>query len=167
MVSMKVLSLRQDEFLTTPPPFPLLIILTSLICVSFCAPQDLSNPEPAKIIPIVRQQQEVNVDGTYEYSFETGNGIIGEEKGFLKDIGKEDEAQVAQGRSEYTSPEGIRIELNYIADENGFQPVGTHLPTPPPIPEAILKALKLIASQVSRPQKSYQNSKMEKNQLFE
>lgn len=29
----------------------------------------------------------------------------------------------------------------YTADQNGFVPVGDHLPTPPPVPEEILKAL--------------------------
>ncbi|CAH1104631.1 unnamed protein product [Psylliodes chrysocephalus] len=90
-------------------------------------------------------------------SFETGNGISQEEHGFLKNIGTPEEAQVVQGRSSYTSPEGIKIDLSYIADENGFQPVGEHLPTPPPIPEAILKALEFLSS--------LQRKEEERNQL--
>lgn len=70
-----------------------------------------------------------------------------EEKGFLKNAGNEkEEAQVAQGRFSYTSPEGEVIEINYIADELGFQPEGSHIPTPPPIPEAIQRALAYIAA---------------------
>jgi hypothetical protein len=80
-------------------------------------------------------------------SFETGNGIVAEENGFLKNAGNpETEAQVAQGSSSYTSPEGLQIKLAYLADENGFQPQGAHLPTPPPIPEAIQRALDYLAS---------------------
>ena len=45
------------------------------------------------------------------------------------------------GSFSYTSPEGVPITLNYVADENGFHAEGAHLPTPPPIPEAIAKAL--------------------------
>lgn len=45
---------------------------------------------------------------------------------------------------QYYAPEGELIQLKYIADEKGFQPEGEHLPTPPPIPEAIQKALEII-----------------------
>jgi len=80
-------------------------------------------------------------------SFETANGIIAEESGFLKNAGNpETEAQVAQGSSTYTSPDGQQIRLTYVADENGFQPQGAHLPTPPPIPAAIQRALDYLAT---------------------
>jgi hypothetical protein len=43
------------------------------------------------------------------------------------------------------SPEGTPITVTYTADENGFQAQGSHLPVAPPIPDAILKSLDLIA----------------------
>lgn len=45
-------------------------------------------------IPILRQEQEVNFDGSYKYSYETGNGITAEEEGYLKNPGSDAEAQV-------------------------------------------------------------------------
>lgn len=57
------------------------------------------------------------------------------------------EVIVVQGSNSYTSPEGIPINLAYAADdENGFQAQGDHLPTPPPIPPQIQKALDYLAS---------------------
>ncbi|CAD7003079.1 pupal cuticle protein Edg-78E [Ceratitis capitata] len=75
-------------------------------------------------------------DGSYNYQFETSNGISAQESG----VG----GYYATGSSQYYSPEGQLIQLTYTADENGFQPQGAHLPTPPPIPEAILKSLEYI-----------------------
>lgn len=78
----------------------------------------------------------VNDDGSYNYQFETTNGIAQHESG----IG----GQYASGQSAYYSPEGQLIQLTYVADANGFQPQGAHLPTPPPIPSQIARALEYI-----------------------
>lgn len=43
------------------------------------------------------------------------------------------------------SPEGEQVQLTYTADERGYLPQGSHLPTPPPTPDYILKALEFIA----------------------
>lgn len=56
------------------------------------------------------------------------------------------EALNVEGSFSYSSPEGDTISLTYIADENGFQPQGDHLPTPPPIPPEIQEALDNLAA---------------------
>ncbi|CAH2075283.1 unnamed protein product, partial [Iphiclides podalirius] len=82
----------------------------------------------------------------FPFSYESGNGITAEELGYVKNLGvPEQEAQTAQGQYKYTAPDGQVIQLQYIADENGFQPQGAHLPTPPPIPQDIQKALDYLA----------------------
>lgn len=81
------------------------------------------------------------------YSFETGDGIKREESGHLENAGNpEQEAQVVEGSFSYTADDGSVINLKYKADEGGFQPEGDHLPTPPPIPEAIARALQEIGN---------------------
>ncbi|XP_031640899.1 endocuticle structural glycoprotein SgAbd-4-like [Contarinia nasturtii] len=133
-----------------------IILATLLMGCAFAAPLQSIAPRQSRQsefqpttepIPILRQEQEVNFDGTYKWAYETGNGIKAEEQGFLKNAGVPDqEAQVAQGSYSYTAPDGQLISVTYIADENGFQPQGDHLPTPPPIPEAIRKALEYLAT---------------------
>ncbi|XP_017781194.1 PREDICTED: endocuticle structural glycoprotein SgAbd-8-like [Nicrophorus vespilloides] len=91
-------------------------------------------------IPILRQVTDINPDGSYNYAYETGNGIAAEEQGFLNG-----EGQVAQGQFQYPSPDGKTVRLVYLADEDGFRPQGDHLPTPPPIPPMIQKALDYLA----------------------
>lgn len=53
----------------------------------------------------------------------------------------EDVGTVARGRYSYTAPDGRLITVNWLADENGFQAVGNHLPTPPPMPPHVVKML--------------------------
>ncbi|XP_047514888.1 endocuticle structural glycoprotein SgAbd-2-like [Pieris napi] len=136
------------------------LVLSALVAIACGAPQFNYSPQQQyqpQIIPILRQTQELNPDGSYQWSYETGNGIAAQEQGYLKNAGiKDAEAQVAQGSFSYTSPEGVPISLNYIADENGFRAEGAHLPTPPPIPEAIARALQYIQSQPQQPQQIFQ-----------
>ncbi|XP_055701784.1 pupal cuticle protein 36a-like [Phlebotomus papatasi] len=129
----------------SPTNEKILSVALTLTCVTG-APQAPSQGATTEPIPILRQEQEVNFDGTYKYAYETGNGIAAEETGFLKNAGTEQEAQVAQGEYSYTAPDGTLIRVTYIADENGFQPQGDHIPTPPPIPPAIQRALEYLAS---------------------
>lgn len=98
-------------------------------------------------IPIISQTQEgPNPDGSYKWAFEAGNGIKANEEGHVKNAGSDNEAMEAQGAYSYKGDDGAEISLTYTADENGFQPVGAHLPTPPPIPEAIQRALEWNAA---------------------
>ncbi|KAL0892183.1 hypothetical protein ABMA27_015371 [Loxostege sticticalis] len=123
------------------------IVFLGLLAVAVAAPQ-----APTEPIPILRQESEVNPDGSYSYSFETGNGIAAEEKGALKNIGAEEPALEVQGQFQYPSDDGTNIQLTYTANENGFQPQGAHLPTAPPVPAAIQRALDYLATAPPQPE---------------
>ncbi|KAJ4449565.1 hypothetical protein ANN_00967 [Periplaneta americana] len=96
---------------------------------------------------------------TFLCSFETSDGVKVEQSGYIKPgtaprsglastgDGSDDGAgdiQVIQGSFSYTAPDGTPINLKYVADETGFHPEGSHLPTPPPIPEAIQRSLSVL-----------------------
>lgn len=114
------------------------------VLVALFATAAFAAPQSAEPIPIVSQDSQVNGDGSYSYNFETGNGIKAEEKGDLKKVGDVDALEV-HGQFEYPSENG-NIQLTYTADENGFQPQGAHLPTAPPVPEAIARSLAFLAT---------------------
>lgn len=98
-------------------------------------------------VPIVAYSADgPNADGSYVFTYETGNGIKVEEHGQLKQVNDTNSVVVVQGSFTYPNAEGSPVALTYVADENGFQPQGEHLPTPHPIPAAILKALEYIAA---------------------
>lgn len=98
-------------------------------------------------IPILRQSLDgPNPDGSYSYSYETANGIQAQEIGYVNYVGTQTEAravQQAQGSYTFTAPNGEVVQVNYVANENGFQPQGSHIPQTPP---AILKALEYNAA---------------------
>lgn len=42
--------------------------------------------------------------------------------------GSENEALAVRGQFKYTGADGVVYSVNYVADENGFQAEGAHLP---------------------------------------
>lgn len=62
------------------------------------------------------------------YSFETSDGIAQQESGQLTNPGSENESMAVRGSFSYTGPDGVVYTVTYIADENGFQPQGAHIP---------------------------------------
>ncbi|XP_062550571.1 pupal cuticle protein Edg-78E-like isoform X2 [Armigeres subalbatus] len=91
---------------------------------------------PDSTATIVKQDQQINADGSYSFAYETSNGIQASESS--------PDGAAATGEFSYTAPEGDKIRLSYVADQDGFQPQGEHLPVEPPVPEHVIKALEDI-----------------------
>lgn len=87
---------------------------------------------------ILRSEADVHPEG-YHFTYETSNGVKAEEQGALQG-----EAIAVHGEVKYTAPDGTPVHLTYVADENGFQPTGSHLPVDHPVPEHILRSLEYI-----------------------
>ncbi|XP_061727370.1 larval cuticle protein LCP-17-like [Cydia pomonella] len=100
---------------------------------------------------ILRQESDISPEGNFQYAYETDNGIQGQAQGQIKGAGEEAALEI-QGQNGWKTPEGEQVQLQYVANENGYQPQGSHLPTPPPIPEAILRSLKYIRAHPPPPE---------------
>ncbi|XP_059059955.1 larval cuticle protein LCP-22-like [Achroia grisella] len=106
----------------------------------------------ARSASILRSESDISPDGSYNYVYETDNGIAAQAQGTPRNFGGNPPVapDVAQGSFSWTSPEGQVVSITYVADENGYQPQGDAIPTPPPLPPQIARALDYIARNAPR-----------------
>merc|ERR1719228_773739 len=106
-----------------------MILFAVFLAVAAAAPA----PQDEKpIILIVKQSQKQE----YSFSYETENGISVSESGVQKQIGDKPEEAGTVSKGQFSYPEGsVTYTITWVAEENGFQATGDHLPTPPPMPE--------------------------------
>ncbi|XP_043269765.1 endocuticle structural glycoprotein SgAbd-8-like [Venturia canescens] len=122
-------------------------LIASLALVAVASAAQLGGGHEHEPVAILRQSQDISPEGSYNYAYETENGINVQESGQPGPVNEEGQpAVVAQGSFQYTAPDGTPISVSYVADENGFQPQGAHLPVAPPVPEAILRSLEYNAA---------------------
>ncbi|XP_063587663.1 cuticle protein AMP1A-like [Penaeus indicus] len=127
------------------------VVFTLLVAVAFA---DRLYEAPARDdsdeVAILRDDRVIEDDGRYNFDMETANGIVMSESGSPG----EDGAINSAGSFSYTAPDGTDIHLKYIADENGFQPQGDHLPVAPefphPIPDFVLRQIEFAKEEDAR-----------------
>merc|ERR1712105_125155 len=103
-----------------------------LIAFALLAVAAAAELSPARILAMSHDQNE---DLSYTYSFAGEEGIKREEWGSLIPVQKlspedPDFELVVRGSFTYAL-DGVTYTVNYIADRNGFQPEGAHLPVAP------------------------------------
>ncbi|XP_034250886.1 endocuticle structural glycoprotein SgAbd-3-like [Thrips palmi] len=119
-------------------PWAVLPVLAALLAACGAAPQ-LGAQKP---IAIVRLDSDISPDGTFSYTYETENRIQASAQGRPGNGPPGEEGTNVVGQFSFVAPDdGQTYSVQYTADENGFVPQGAHLPTPPPLPEAIVRAL--------------------------
>ncbi|XP_046979765.1 endocuticle structural protein SgAbd-6 [Schistocerca americana] len=94
----------------------LLLVAAALIAVVAARPQ---KPGEAVIL-----EQSIDNDGLgqYTFGFKTSDGLIRQEQGVVKNQGTENEALEVRGTITWKGADGKDYSINFIADENGFQP---------------------------------------------
>ncbi|RZC40728.1 Chitin bind 4 domain containing protein [Asbolus verrucosus] len=122
------------------------MVVIKLLLVLTLAAVALTAPPEKEPIPIVSQESDVDYTGKYHYSYESGDGSKVHQSGELKTIDKDNAGEVIQGEFEYLGDDGKTYKITYIADENGYQPQGDHLPVAPEAPPLIARALAYLAT---------------------
>ena len=100
-----------------------IIVFAALFAVALAAP---AGPE----VDIVRRDSDVQPDG-FKFSSETSDGNKHDAEGHLQNIGSDSEELVVRGAYSFVGDDGVTYTVNYVADKNGFQPQGAHLPVAP------------------------------------
>ncbi|XP_055696301.1 cuticle protein 19.8 isoform X8 [Lutzomyia longipalpis] len=76
--------------------------------------------------PILKMNTESHPDGSYNYEYETGNGIRAVESSLQNGL-----EHIVRGSYSYVAPDGKTYTVHYIADRNGYRAYGDHLPQQP------------------------------------
>lgn len=77
---------------------------------------------------ILKSSEDHEADGSFKFGYEAEDGSVREESGVVKNAGSEEAYVAYSGFYKYFDPTGELVEVHYTADENGFVPVGTHIP---------------------------------------
>lgn len=135
-----------NVFVAPAPPAPAPTFVVSPVFGSGSAGSKKSgfgsSASSGQVIGVKEDTRELNEDGSYFYKVLSENDIEFSETGRLENSGSDVETMRVKGYYEFVADDGVKYRVDYIADENGFQPTGDHLPTPPPIPAEILESLK-------------------------
>ncbi|XP_016975778.1 larval cuticle protein 65Ag1-like [Drosophila rhopaloa] len=100
-----------------------LIVFVALFAVALAAPA-------GQEAQILRSESDVGPE-SFKYDWETSDGQAAQAAGQLTNPGSEHESLAVQGSYRFVGDDGVTYEVKYIADENGFQPQGAHLPVAP------------------------------------
>ncbi|XP_072940430.1 larval cuticle protein 1-like [Epargyreus clarus] len=107
------------------------MIIAALALVAVAAAASL----PEEPIPIVRSEFNQQPEGSYNFAYETANGIIRTETGELKQAldeeNKPHDVVAVRGSYSYTDKEGKVETVNYFADETGYHAEGDSIPKAP------------------------------------
>ncbi|XP_043206278.1 uncharacterized protein DDB_G0285291-like [Amphibalanus amphitrite] len=79
-------------------------------------------------VPILRQSNNQSPEGSFQYDYASADSIEVEAQGEQRQIG-DGVGTVMQGSYSYVAPNGELIEVRWIADENGFQPIVSRSPS--------------------------------------
>ncbi|KAH8303991.1 hypothetical protein KR018_000227 [Drosophila ironensis] len=101
-----------------------LIVFVALFAVALAAPAAQQDAY------ILRQDADVQPDG-FNYNYETSDGQKADAAGVVNYLGTDHESLAVRGSYSFVGDDGQTYTVTYVADENGFQPQGAHLPVAP------------------------------------
>ncbi|KAH8379235.1 hypothetical protein KR009_003833 [Drosophila setifemur] len=99
-----------------------LIVFVALFALAVAAP-----PQRSGEAYILKQDADVGPEN-FVFGYETSDGQSANAAGVLNNVGTDHESLAVKGAYSFVGDDGQTYTVTYIADENGFQPQGAHLP---------------------------------------
>ncbi|EDW72936.1 uncharacterized protein Dwil_GK16913 [Drosophila willistoni] len=96
------------------------IVFVALIALTYAAP-------PSQDAQVLRQDSQVG-PSQYSHVLETSDGTAIQAQGHLENEGHEDASIAVKGSYKFVADDGQTYQVDYVADKNGYQPSGAHLP---------------------------------------
>ena len=97
------------------------------MAVAVAAPQ-----RNAQEVVVVKETLSDNIGlDSYKFDYQLSDGSTREESAQVETRGAEDAILRVRGSFSFVGADGVTYTVTYIADENGFQPQGAHLPVAP------------------------------------
>lgn len=128
--------------------FAKLIIVYGLVAVVLCRPQ---RPETARIL---EQDQDVDPNGSFRWSYVSSDGSAQNQSGRLEERPGEEPVLNVVGRAAWVDPEGNPHETTYTANDGGYSPTSLDVPTFnwSSVHPTIRKAVLYLKSHVENPE---------------
>merc|ERR1711862_335432 len=111
---------NEHNNITTTTPAMKIIILSVLVAVALGRPQDQFEQNPNGRFAVIRSESNGPVEADFSWLFETENGISANANGVAGSNGQSNH----DGAFSFTHDDGTLTEVQYIANEFGYQPVG-------------------------------------------
>ncbi|XP_001602894.2 larval cuticle protein 65Ag1 [Nasonia vitripennis] len=104
----------------------MIAVFAALLAVALAAPQRDQDE-----VVLVKETPSDNIGlDSYRYGYELSNGQKHEESAQVETRSAEESVLRVRGSYSFVI-DGVTYTVNYVADENGFQPEGAHLPVAP------------------------------------
>ncbi|XP_075971123.1 endocuticle structural glycoprotein SgAbd-5-like [Anticarsia gemmatalis] len=99
-----------------------LFLVLSFVALAVAAPVQQKINYSTDNVQILRFDNDNLGLGNYRFAYEQTDGTKQEQQGEILNEGREDESIAIRGSYAWVGPDGVTYTVNYVADDNGFQP---------------------------------------------
>ncbi|KAJ8732702.1 hypothetical protein PYW07_015301 [Mythimna separata] len=117
-----------------------LLVLCVFVAAADVVVNALATSKETQDVKLLRYDFKNDGLGTYSFVYDQSDSSSHNEEGELRNAGTDNEFVAVKGSFSWTDPDGVYHNVDYIADENGYQPLPDHglTGTPPPEIAALL-----------------------------